>query len=259
MKRRYKVIILLSLAVIAVGVMIFLEKAYVPPILMYHSIDSHENESKISLSPEKFAMQMEYLSRHKYNVVTLEEMVKLIESKKRMPRKTICITFDDGNENNYLLAYPILKRYNFPAAMFVVTDWVGKKGFMTWDEIKELADSGIITIGSHSKTHMLLPGASLDELRMEIIKSKEILEKHLAMPVHYFCYPAGRHDERVKAVVKEAGYLAAAATNPGRSKRWDDIFALKRIRISRTSDRPLTFWYEINGYYTFIKEVRDEE
>ena len=77
--------------------------------------------------------------------------------------------------------------------------------------------------------------------------------------IKFISYPIGAHDERVKSVVKEAGYTAGCATNPGPKRRWDDSYALKRIRISRTSNNMLVFWIETSGYYTFIKEMRDED
>jgi len=89
----------------------FLAFIYVPPILMYHSIDEHENTTKLSLSPEGFSRQMEFLYKHKYNVISLEEFATYLRDKKMVPRNTAVLTFDDGHLDNYTNAYPILKKY----------------------------------------------------------------------------------------------------------------------------------------------------
>ena len=69
-------------------------------------------------------------------MISLDEMVDLIVNKKRIPHKTVSITFDDGYKNNYLCAYPILKKYNFPATIFIITSVVGEDEYLSWDEIR---------------------------------------------------------------------------------------------------------------------------
>jgi len=258
MRTRRFLVILISVAVLIVGAKLFLGTIYVPPIIMYHSLDENEEVTKLSLSTSGFARQMEFLDKHNYNVISLEEMVGLIKEKKRIPSKTITITFDDGYRNNYLCAYPILKKHDFPATLFVITDFIGKKGYMTTSDLKELTENNI-TIASHTKSHQWLPSLNDANLKEELVVSKAVLEKITSQEVKFISYPVGAHDERVKSRVKDAGYEAACATNPGPGKDWRDIYALKRIRISRTSNNLFVFWIETSGYYTFIKEKRDEE
>jgi len=253
-------VVIIGVIVIAlvIALRLFLSFIHVPPILMYHSVDIFSEITKLSVSPELFAKQMDFFYRHKYNVVSLEEMVNLIKSRKGIPPKTVTITFDDGYTNNYDFAYPVLKKYGFPATFFIITTLVGKPAYMDWDQLKELEKNNI-TIGSHTIDHQWLPNLSDKDLRRELFDSKKVLEKHLNNEVKFVSYPVGAHDERVQKVVKEAGYEAACATNPGPDKRWDDIYALKRLRISRSSTNMVIFWIETSGYYTFIKEVRDEK
>ncbi|MDD5439368.1 MAG: polysaccharide deacetylase family protein [Candidatus Omnitrophica bacterium] len=246
------------LAGIIIGGHFFLDAIYVPPILTYHSIDGNEDKTKLSVTAASFALQMEYFARHHYNVVSLDTLVDYIRTKKKIPPRTITITFDDGRRNNYLVAYPILKRYNFPATFFVVTAWVGGKEYMTWEDLKELSGTNI-TIGSHTVTHPWLPALDDTMLYKEFADSKAVLEKHIAKPVDFTSYPLGGYDRRVQEMAKKAGYKAACGTNPGRKSRWDDLFALKRIKISRTSNKPLTRWFETSGYYTFVKELGSEK
>ena len=242
----------------AVAVAVFARHAYVVPVLMYHAIDYNDKVSKLSVSPESFERQMKFLHDRKYNVVGLDKIVSYLEKKERMPARTVAITFDDGFYNNYRYAYSVLKKYGLPATIFVITDKIGKKGFLGWDEIKEMSDSGLITIGSHTMSHCWLPDADDRKLPKELTGSKNILEKRLGRKADFICYPLGAHDKRVETAVKEAGYRGGFATNPGRFEPSDDVFAIKRIRISRSSDNLFVFWVESSGYYTWIKEHRDD-
>ncbi|MFC1590830.1 polysaccharide deacetylase family protein, partial [Candidatus Omnitrophota bacterium] len=139
-----------------------------------------------------------------------------------------------------------------------ITEMVGKEGFLSWKEIEEMSASGIITIGSHTKTQCWLPDQGDSDLKEELSGSKDILEKRLKKAVGLISYPIGAHDERVKIAASLAGYKAAVATNPGKEKPRDDVFAIKRQRISNSSDSLFVFWVESSGFYTFIKEHRDD-
>lgn len=238
-------------------IFLYLPSKYVLPILMYHRIDENAALTKLSVSPPSFARQMDFLFRHNYNVVSLEKAVRLIKSGK-IPYKTLAITFDDGYENNFTHAYRVLKQYDFPATIFVITDSVGKENFLSWTQMKTVLNTSRINIGSHTRTHAWLPGLDEEELRKEIIGSKRILEEKLQQEIKFICYPLGGVDEEVKRVVRQAGYYGGCATNSGKNSPASDVYALKRVRISRTSDNLLTFWIETSGFYTWIKEIRDE-
>jgi len=256
--KKIALFVVIVFAAVIVLVRVVAALVFVPPILMYHSLDEYAETSKLSVSPESFAKQMEYLFKHKYNVISLGEMVEMIKSGTRVPHKTVAITFDDGYRNNYLIGYPILRHYNFPATLFVITDFVGLDGYVTWEDLSQMS-GGVITIGSHTKSTPALKKIRGERLEDEVSGSKKLLEQKLGVAIDYMSYPLGSFDDVVKNEVKKAGYLAAVATNPGMSKRADDVYALKRLRISRTSNNLLVFWLEISGYYTWIKEIRDED
>ena len=256
MKRR--LLIIISAVVLVTGAGLFLKYAYVVPVIMYHSIDYNDKLTKLSVSPESFERQMKFLCDLRYNVVGLDKVIGYLEKKEKVPPRTVAITFDDGFYNNYKYAYPVLKKYGLIATIFIIVDKIGTPGFLSWDELKEMSDSGFVVIGSHSVSHKWLPSLGRRDLKRELEESKAVLKKKLGKSVDVFCYPIGAHDERVIDGVKEAGYACAVATNPGRFKPADDIYAIKRVRISRTSDSLFVFWIETSGYYTWIKEHRDE-
>jgi peptidoglycan/xylan/chitin deacetylase (PgdA/CDA1 family) len=266
-----KIIIKTVLIICAVLILTFalwfgfvVSRHYTIPILMYHYINDEEPlRSRLGVSPKSFQRQMRFLKEHNYNVVTLDKITDLIKYKKRIPPKTIAITFDDGYIDNYANAYPILKKYNIPATIFVVINRIGKRlgqdEYMGWPQIEELSNSGLITVGSHSISHPNLSEvASEDKLRDEIFASKRILEETLHKKVDFFSYPFGGVNSRARGLTIEAGYKACVGTNFPKDYPGDDIYALKRLRISENSKNLFIFWVETSGFYTYIKEHRDD-
>lgn len=258
--RKYKNIIGFALFVLCIVTFgLYLPAQYVVPVIMYHKIDDNSATSALSVSPQSFERQMNFLKKHKYNVVPVMEIVRMLRNRSHIPSKTIAITFDDGYENNYTYAYPVLKKLDLPATIFVVTDWVGRDGYMTWDQLREMIQNSKITIGSHTKSHPHLPSLNDGEIGGELHSSKVILEEKLNKPMEILSYPGGGFDEKTLARVKMHSYDGAVATNPGKKYRNDDPYAIKRLRISKTSDNLFVFWIETSGWYTWIKEHRDED
>lgn len=238
---------------------------YTVPILMYHYVNDEESSrSRLGISPATFERQMRFLSEHKYNVIPLSELADLIRNKRKIPPKTAAVTFDDGYLDNYTQAYPILKKYNIPATIFVVINRVGKHmgndDYMSWAQIKELSDSGLVTIGSHSINHPNLSEIkSEEEMELEILDSKNILEESLARQVNLFSYPFGGINHLARSIVISSGYQAAVGTNFPKGYPNDDVYALKRLRVSETSRNMFVFGIVVSGHYTFIKENRDDD
>lgn len=250
--KRWTVVLTLAVLVWAA-----LNRSYMTPILMYHHVDERWQEWKLSVSPESFTRQMEFLKAHRYRVLPLAEYIELLKNKKPIPRKSVVITFDDGYDNNFTEAFPVLKKMGFPATIFVQVGAVGKKGYMTWDDIMILLENGI-DIGSHTVDHGFLPDLSDAEARREIYESKALLENRLQRPITTFSYPGGGFNAAARQHVIDAGYVGATATHPGAHKPYpdDDPYALKRIRISRTSDNLFVFWLQLSGFYTHYEEIR---
>jgi len=250
------VFVFISLAVFV----IVLKRNYVPPILMYHSItDQPVTTDMLTVSVGTFRSQMRFLKEHKYNVLPLEELAKLISQKKRIPARTLAITLDDGYRDNYLYAYPVLKEYNLPATIFIITGEVGRPGNdrLDWDEIKAMQSSGLISFGSHCLgAEPLVNLKSEQGVRQQVFESKRILEEKLGAGVNMFSYPEGLFNAKIKQMVIDAGYHLAVATNPGRQYSDDDVFLLKRLRISENARNLFVFWFESSGYYTFLKETK---
>ncbi len=239
---------------------VFFRQQYVVPILMYHSVSPEvRKENRLSVSVDTFERQMRFLKERKYNVLPLEELSALIRDKRKIPPHTVAITFDDGYKNNYTCAFPILKKYNLAATIFIIINEVGRSqnDRLSWEEIRAMKDSGLIFIGSHTLgPEPLINIKSESEIRKQIFDSKRILEEKLGCPVVIFSYPEGRFNDKIKQFVKGAGYQFAVATNPGKKVDNKDIYALKRLRVSENTGNLFTFWLQTSGFYNFIRENR---
>ena len=209
-------------------------------ILSYHTIS--DSKTFGAVTPEMFEAQMRYLYEAHFNVISLAQLAELFE-KGSLPPKTVCITFDDGYRDNYSIAYPILKKYNLPATLFVVSDWIGKKSaayhgeeidLLSEVEICELDTTDLIAIESHTAAHQVLPSLSLEACEEEIRRSREKLERLLGRPVQHLAYPKGRHSKEVRDAAARARVRFAYTTLEGVVRTGDDFLQLHRNGIDRT-------------------------
>ncbi len=252
MKRKIWLLILAAVLVVAGGISWWASRHYVVPIMTYHHVNNVDPKRQDTVSPERFDWHMAYLEKHHFNVLPLSTLVQIINQGKPLPRKSVVITFDDGYADNYQYAFPILKKYGFPATIFVITDVVNTDGYLTTAQMKEMSAYGI-DIGSHTRGHPYLPELSSEDQKNEIHESKSRLEKELGVPVKYFAYPSGGFTEQIKRFVREAGYAGACTTNRG-SDRWNrDVFELKRIRFSDQDDRIDYLWMKLSGFYNLFR------
>jgi peptidoglycan/xylan/chitin deacetylase (PgdA/CDA1 family) len=237
-----------------------LHNKYVPPVLMYHSVNPTPAAGRmLTVSVETFRRQMHFLKAHRYNVIPLEELAALVKEKKKIPPRTLALTFDDGYVDNYTYAFPILKQYALPATLFIIVNEVGRaqNDRLNWGQIKEMQSSGLVTIGSHTMgPEPLINLKSEADVKNEIFSSKKALEYALGRDVRAFSYPEGKFNGKIRQLVIDAGYTLAVATSPGKQFPGDDVYLLKRLRISENAKNLFVFWFETSGYYNFIKERR---
>ena len=247
--------------VICVGVWTFfafyVRDKYTVPILMYHKIDPSRASSELNVVSQKsFEHQMKFLKRHGYQVISLDDLVQGINKGNLFNRHSVVITFDDGYEDNYIKAFPILTKYEFPATIFVISDAIGNSGFMTWEQLKEMQEFDI-TVGSHTRHHVYLPDVNeKDRLQDEILNSKKIIEKNIGKDVSYFSYPSGGYSEEIKDVVKNAKYKGACATNRGFDRFNTGVYEIKRIRIN-DHDNAVVMWAKLSGYYNLFRDFKN--
>lgn len=212
------------------------------PILMYHSV-AHNNVF-FTVKQEIFAKQMKYLKDDCYQIIRLADLVSFLEKDGELPQKAVVITFDDGFEDNYNNAFPILKKYNFPATIFLATGLVGRKinnaqniplKMLDWAQIKEMHNSGLIDFQSHTVSHQRFNKMKLDEIEKEIIDSKKIIEENLNKKCEFFAYPRGWYNDEIIKILKENGFRASRTVETGKINQGDDMFKLKRISVNSTT------------------------
>jgi peptidoglycan/xylan/chitin deacetylase (PgdA/CDA1 family) len=182
---------------------------------------------------------MKYLKDNGFNAITISEAYDAIYNGKSVPPKPVVITFDDGYEDNYTNAYPILMKYGLKGTMFVITDVIGKGGCLSISQIQEMYDNGM-DIESHTVNHEQLNLLSYDKQLKTLKTSKEYLESILNKKVISIAYPFGKYNSDTIRAVKEAGYLMAFTTQYGFSKKSNGILTLARVRIS-ASDTTYSF------------------
>ena len=189
------------------------------PILMYHSIEEMPKSTvmrSLHVSPKRFRIQMWLLNILGYKGLSMRELVPYLEGEKT--GKVVGITFDDGYQNNLINAAPILKKYNFSATCYLVSQRIGTSN--TWDLDKGITQSPLMTqsevqewinlgldIGAHTQTHPLLEELSENQSQEEIFNCKADLEHMFKVSIKDFCYPFGRFNDSSVNIVKKAGNI----------------------------------------------------
>jgi peptidoglycan/xylan/chitin deacetylase (PgdA/CDA1 family) len=224
-------------------------------ILMYHSIPiDYNNRDDLGLSVPKdlFERQIKYLVDKKYNVIPLQNAVHQIKTGYKISKRTVCITFDDGYEDNYHNAVPILIKENMPATIFLITKYLKENANfshlerhnivdrpMTAEQINDvISKSNLIHFSSHASTHQRLSNLPVDKACDEITKSIKEL-KDFGLSTKLFAYPYGGLQEQKDEFIttmKEVGIEAACTTTTGINRAGENPYYLKRLHISQSDD-----------------------
>lgn len=189
------------------------------PILLYHHItnDAFSNEQSIShISPSDFRLHMTAIKTH-YSPISLRSYIEYVncdDGSVKIPQNPIIVTFDDGYSSNYEIAYPILKELEIPATIFVVTDTVGASSdsgkvhysHFTWEQAREMEQSGLIEIQSHTAGHIGMTTVDSGEQIRQLRKSKYEIEKNLGHKCDMIAFPYGDYNESVKNAARNSGY-----------------------------------------------------
>lgn len=212
------------------------------PILCYHSVSKGENNELSPLSPLLFAQHLEFLTTN-YQVITLKALVDALDKNKKIAKRSVVLTFDDGYRDNYTEVFPLIKKYQAPITIFVAVGFVEKKiNFFPntiWqslqaDEIKTMADSGYVTVGAHGYTHKTLTTCKTGELDGEIEGARIKLEALANCSIDLFAYPNGQGKDISTASIKkikECGFKAACSTFWNTRNKKKDLYCLNRIRV----------------------------
>ncbi len=199
------------------------EAEVIIPVLMYHNIaETYPKGSEgANITPELFEAHMKGILERGYTPILVADYYNSVERGKELPDNPIIVTFDDGYLSNYEIAYPILKELNIPATIFIVTSTVGAKPesglvsnpHFTWEQAREMQDSGIIDIQSHSHTHKNMSAISVAQLQEELRLSRYLIERNLNKHCFGFAYPGGRYNDTTLKLARLAGYRMQILVN----------------------------------------------
>lgn len=208
------------------------------PVLLYHHVSEDKRDlPRLTVTPAEFERQMALLKNAGFQTIPPQQFLAYMRQESvTLPKKPILITFDDGYEDNYTNAFPILKQFDFSAVIFMVGVNLDRDGRLSSRQIEEMSASGI-SFGGHSVTHRDLTALQGQELVHETKDIKKTLQKVTAKDVDLFSYPYGYYNLAAWEATAAAGYQAAFTVLPGLNKPGkDNVYLLRRIPIYNTTD-----------------------
>jgi len=215
------------------------------PVFVYHFVGRETLErngrsvSRFNVTAADFEAQLALLQALGYHPVTVGEIAAALDGKATLPERPVALTFDDGWQEQYDVAFPILQRYGMRATFFVNTSFIGYPRFMTWEELAEMRDAGM-EIASHGRKHINLASADDRDAWREIAWSRERLEEELGLTVVSFAYPYGGYRRGLPAMLERAGYQIAVGLGASPVVRPGGRYYLRRIEV-RGHDPLLSF------------------
>lgn len=220
-----------------------------PKIVVYHDIWL-ANGRDVEAAQRNLRRQLVQMADMGHTFASVEDLLSGAD----LTDGNVLITFDDGYDTIPSCALPVLKELGVPAAVFLVAGFAGRHGYehgyLSWQEAKELSKEELITFGSHSLSHVPLDQVKEERMRHEIVGSKEMFRRH-GMDARFFAYPYGRHDDRVKEIIADAGYQAAFSVVKGGKDR----FEFRRRMMSGTENAALTSLFMTKHFFDYFNAL----
>lgn len=205
------------------------------PVLMYHRVQTkekaeEEKQTSISIYTDFFEKQMQYLKDKGYSTVSMQDLVNFFDNGTKIPPKSILITFDDGYENFYTDAYPILQKLDFKATVFIPTGLMNNPGYLSWEQISSISN---VLFANHTWSHKNVM-TSVSEMQYEVSTADIQLTDHGLNSPKVFAYPYGLDTGASEKYLSSLDYKLAFTTLPGSNLCAKKRFSLPRIRIGNT-------------------------
>ncbi len=212
------------------------------PVLLYHhvqpqSVAQEKGQTSLNVDNGIFDQQMSYLASKGYHTISAEALVNAIVSHGQVPANSVVITLDDAYLDNYIYAFPTLKKYQLIGNLMVPTGLLGNtsgtNSYFSWDQLKEMVGSGIMFAYNHTWSHFAMGAGPVDKDTFEIKTAQQQLQEHLgkAFPLFVYPYGSGQTVGWVQQLIKQNGFLAAFSTLGGRYSCDGNIYVLPRIHI----------------------------
>jgi peptidoglycan/xylan/chitin deacetylase (PgdA/CDA1 family) len=202
------------------------------PILMYHVVSSPPPGvpyPQLYVRPSDFAKQMRWLARDGYRAVTLLRVYDYWTRGRRLPKRPVVVSFDDGYLSQYTHAFRTLRAHHWPGVLNLQVSHLRPVGGLRPWRVRNLIATGW-EVDAHTITHPDLTTVDAARLWREVDGSRALIRREFHVPVDFFCYPSGRYDAQVIAEVRRAGYFGATTENEGFA-RPPHFFTLARIRV----------------------------
>lgn len=208
------------------------------PVLMLHHFapEVPDNLGGLVITPEEFESHLKFFKNNGYQSIHFDELYEYLSGEIELPDKVFMITMDDGYSSNYDYAFPLLKQYNTKATIFISTAYMGRRTGLphfTWEEAKEMEESGLVDIQNHGHYHVYHNKLSEDELIENVMRAHNLIEENLGpKPIKVFAYPYFGHSNNTQKMLESLGF-DFQITNTGRvvtptTKPYD----IKRINVS---------------------------
>lgn len=246
------------------------EKEVVIPILMYHHfVEETVAETGVSeiISAELFEKQLNYLKEKGFNTISMSQLRDYLFFEKKLPDNPLVITIDDGYESNYTIAYPILKKNNIPANINIVVSSRGKKPgnyqHLSWEQTKEMLDSGLIEIGSHTynlhnEDIKLKETDNTDKYYQRVYDdfqlSRKLMIQNLEQEPFIFCFPYGSYNEFSQSAALSLGFDIQLSVDYGVVTKNSNPLALERINV-RGDQSPEDVYTNIMNAIDTVKKI----
>ena len=209
------------------------------PVLTYHKLTRNGTPDAMTVREADFEAQMRFLRENGYRVIPLDDLFEFLRFRRQIPARSVVVTFDDGWRSVYDIAWPILKKYGYPATLFVYTDLiVGSRETLSWEQVRELSRGGF-DIQCHTRTHRYLGRKERKEssrdyfeaVRKEVLESSKIIRKHTGRDVKYLAYPYGDTNALVVGMLRQEGYRLAFTVERESAPFFSNDFRVSREMI----------------------------
>ena len=206
------------------------------PVLVYHHIRKNQGwgadtwSAKMSISPEGFEKQMQWLQDRGYTTIDLDTYSGMMKGEMPGPAKPVVITFDDNHSSQYVHAVPSMEKRGYIGVFYIIAKSIGVANTMTKEQLKELSDKGH-DIQSHTMTHRVLPLLGIKDLEWEFAESAKILSAITGKPVRHLAYPGTSHNATVREQLKKSGYVTGSIMDPRVATVKDDFMKVPRIMM----------------------------
>ena len=210
------------------------------PVIFYHHVEpmaqaTTAGHAQLTVDSEKFESHMQYLNDRGYTSITAEELVTAVTTHTSLPGKPIVVSIDDGYSDIYNYAFPILKKYNIKTSLFISTGLLGNSGYMTWENLREMVGSGLVSVYNHTWSHYSLGRGDSSKIAYEIDTAQGQFQEYLGKKPTIFAYPYGITSQAAVDVLQKSGFAGAFTTASSWYQCDSRLYFLPRIRIGNAS------------------------